>query len=630
MNLIKSLKLNNVKELAVIIVSMAIFFYPFICGFIGAPPSLVFRPTYLLLLFILGILVLPSKIFPPNSLGEHILNGVVILGIIANIWIARSWISLMLTFDLSILQLFAGASLILAAMEITRRTSVKVMNYVAVPALAYALLGNHLPGLFGHAGMSFERLIWTQLCTSDGLFGTPLAIGATYIGLFVFFSAFLEASGASDKFMRFTMAIAGTFTGGPAKVAIVASSLMGMISGSSVTNVVTTGVITIPLMKKAGYKGSFAGGVEATASLGSQITPPIMGATAFLISEFTGHSYIEIIGIAIVPCLLYYLGVFSQVHLYSHKMKIGGLPKSELPDLKKSTLEVLPFIIPIILLVYLLYRRYSPEYAISYGIIAFLVVILLDRKTRAQFFKNFATGIKNGAKSCLPLVSSLAIAGLIIGILTMTGLGDRLSYIITGLAGGNFTLLILYTAIVCMILGMGLVTIGAYVLVAVLTAPIIVQMGVPVLAAHFFIFYFAVVSAISPPVMVGVFAASSLAESSPMATAGQALRLAIVGFIVPVLFIYNPDLLLINGINLRSLFFIGTAAVGIVSIAMAFERYSLFSKIPIWKAILFFIIGILNMIPTTTYSVAGVVLFISLMTYEYFRGRKLTATSTTS
>jgi TRAP-type uncharacterized transport system fused permease subunit len=311
-------------------------------------------------------------------------------------------------------------------------------------------------------------------------------------------------------------------------------------------------------------------------------------------------------------------------------MKIGGLPKSELPDLKKSTLEVLPFIIPIILLVYLLYRRYSPEYAISYGIIAFLVVILLDRKTRAQFFKNFAKGIKNGAKSCLPLVSSLAIAGLIIGILTMTGLGDRLSYIITGLAGGNFTLLILYTAIVCMILGMGLVTIGAYVLVAVLTAPIIVQMGVPVLAAHFFIFYFAVVSAISPPVMVGVFAASSLAESSPMATAGQALRLAIVGFIVPVLFIYNPDLLLINGINLRSLFFIATAAVGIVSIAMAFERYSLFSKIPIWKAILFFIIGILNMIPTTTYSVAGVVLFISLMTYEYFRGRKLTATSTTS
>ena len=353
------------------------------------------------------------------------------------------------------------------------------------------------------------------------------------------------------------------------------------------------------------------------------MTPPILGATAFLIAEFTRTSFFTIILISIAPCILYYLGVFTQVHLYAHKHKIGGLPRSELPNLKKSTIEIIPYIFPIIVLVLLLYKRYSPEYAISYGIIAFVIIILFGQKTRINFIKNLPLALKNGAKNCLPLVASLAIAGLIIGILTMTGLGDRLSYIITKLAGDSFALLVIFTAVVCMILGMGLVTIGAYVLVAIMAAPVIIDSGVPILAAHFFIFYFAVVSAISPPVMVGVFAASSIADSSPMKSAVKAIRLAIVGFIIPFLFVYNPDILLIEGITIRGLFYIFTAACGIISLSISFERYSIFNNISIWKSIIYFIIAIMCMIPHAYLSIIGFILLVFILTLEYISNRKL-------
>lgn len=611
-----------IKKTGITVISLLLFCYPFLMGMIGAPPGLVFRPTYLLLLFVLAILCLPSKVFKPGSWGEYLLNGVMIVGIIGTIWVATSWMDLMLTFDLSAIQIIVGICLLLAAMELTRRTPVRALNYVAIPAILYALFGNYLPGLFGHAGMDLERLVWSQLFTQDGLFGTPLAIGATYIGLFVFFSAFLEASGGGEKFMNFTMSLAGRFSGGPAKVAVIASGLMGMISGSAVTNVVTTGVITIPMMKRVGYKGSIAGGVEATASLGSQITPPIMGATAFLISEFTGISYFEIITVAIIPCMLYYLGVFMQVHLCSLKLNIGGIPAKSLPGIKKSTVEVLPFIVPIVILVYFLQQRYSPEYAISLAITSFFIICLINKNSRPLLLKNFIEGIRQGAASLLPLVGSLTIAGVIIGVLTMTGLGDRLSYLIEILSGGNFHLLVFFTALICMILGMGMVTIGAYVLVAVLTAPVMVDMGVPLLAAHLFIFYFAVVSAISPPVMVGVFAASSIADSHPMETAMHAIRFAIVGFIVPVLFVYDPQILLLDGFSFAGLLFIATAVVGIISLAMAFERYSFYNKLPVWKAVLFFITGILTMIPAVSLSITGTAVFIVLMVSEYLAAKK--------
>lgn len=613
---------ETARKTAIDIVSLSLFFYPLLMGVIGAPPALVFRPIYLMLLLVLGILCLPSKIFKPGSPGEYILNGVIVLGALATIWVANSWIDFLLSFDLSAIQMIGGVCLLIASMEVTRRTPVRALNYVAIPAILYALYGNYLPGMFGHAGMSLERLVWSQLFTQDGIFGSPLAIGATYIGLFIFFSSFLEVSGGGEKFMNFTMALAGRFSGGPAKVAVVASGLMGMISGSAVTNVVTTGVITIPMMKRVGYKASMAGGVEATASLGSQITPPIMGATAFLICEFTGVSYLKVMAIGLAPCLLYYLGVFMQVHLCSIKLGIGGLPTQELPSIKKAALKVIPFIIPIVILVILLIARYSEEYCISWTIFSYFLICLLVKESRPKIIKYFMNGIRDGAKSLLSLVSSLAIAGLIIGILTMTGLGDRLSYLIELLSKGNFHLLIFYTALICTILGMGMVTIGAYVLVAVLTAPLLVNAGAPLLAAHMFIFYFAVLSAISPPIMVGVFAASSIANSHPLETAWHSLRLAVAGFIVPVLFIYNPEILFLNGINQASLFYFFTAALGIICFAIAFESHSFFHRIPLWTGVLYFITGLLVMWPTFVPSIFGLTLLLVLLGYDYLLGRK--------
>jgi TRAP transporter 4TM/12TM fusion protein len=601
------------------VLSLALFVYPMITGLIGPPPALVFRPTYLILIMLLTALILPARLFGRSVAVEWLLNAVLVLGSAAAIWVAVVWLDFALVFSLTWPQKLACIFLLLGAMEMTRRTPTKPLNYVAVIAILYALFGYILPNLLGHAGLSVDRLLWSQIFTTDGLFGTPLAIGSTYIGLFVFFAAFLDSSGGSQKFMNFTMAIAGRFRGGPAKVAVMASALMGMMSGSAVTNIVTTGVVTIPMMKRVGYKREVAASIEATASLGSQITPPILGATAFLMSEITGYPLIQIMGLTIIPCLLFYLCIFMQVHLMSVKLGISALEPSEIPPLGKSSLEVIPFFVPIVILVVLLWQRYSADYAVSMAIISFFVTCLLVRESRENFIRNFMVGIRSGAATCIPLVGSLAMAGVIIGVLTMTGLGDRLSYLIEIVSGGNIHIMIVMTALTCMLLGMGLVTVGAYVLVAVTVAPLMVDQGIPLIVAHLFIFYFAVMSAISPPVMVGVFAASSIANSDPMKTAWHSLRLSVVGFAVPFIFIYDPRVLMLGGVTLEGCYLLFSTVVGIIALAVGFERYSFFQPLGKFKTGLFLVVAIVIMLPSLVMSTIGLISFAALMTIEYMR-----------
>jgi TRAP transporter 4TM/12TM fusion protein len=608
-----------IKRLVISLLSLSLFMYPLLAGFVGSPPALVFRPTYLMILLMLCALVLPSGIFRRASFGELALNLVLIAGALVSVWVAYSWMEFVLKFTLTFPQKVGCVLLILAALEMTRRTSVRPLNYVALAAIAYALFGNVLPGLFGHAGMDIDRLLWSQIFTTDGLFGTPLAIGATYIGLFVFFAAFLEASGGSQKFMNLTMALAGRFRGGPAKVAVVASALMGMISGSAVTNVVTTGVITIPMMKRVGYRPQVAAGIEATASLGSQITPPILGATAFLMSEITGVPLITIMALTLVPCILFFTAIFLQVHLAALKHNIKGIPVDRIPKLWTAVVEVIPFVLPIAVLVYFLWYRYSPDYAISVAIMSFFATCLLTKESREGLARNFMKGIRQGAAACIPLVGSLAMAGVIIGVLTMTGLGDRLSYLIEMVSGGNIHLIIITTALACMLLGMGLVTIGAYILVAVTIAPVMVDLGVPLIVAHLFVFYFAVMSAISPPVMVGVFAASSIADADPMKTAYHALRFSVVGFIVPFIFIYEPRILMVDGVTWVGVYLLLTVFVGIAALAMSFERYSFFNALGYWRSALLFVVGLMIILPSVTLSTVGLVCFTVIMMNEYMR-----------
>ncbi|MBS9403661.1 TRAP transporter fused permease subunit [Halomonas sp. TRM85114] len=599
------------------LLALALFLYPIYGGLFGGPPALFFRPTYLLLIMLLTAIVLPSRIFRENSVGEWILNGVIIAGVVACFWVAFTWRDFTLSFSLSPAEKVGAIVLIVGAMEMTRRTAVKPLNYIAIIAIFYALFGFMLPDSFGHAGVSVDRLLWSQVFSTDGLFGTPLAIGATYIGLFVFFAALLEASGGGEKFMNFTLAIAGRYRGGPAKVAILASALMGMMSGSAVTNIVTTGVITIPMMKRVGYKPEFAAGVESTASLGSQITPPILGATAFLMSEITGYPLIQVMALTLIPCLLFYFCIFMQVHLASIKFEIERLTPDEIPNLRRASLEVIPFIIPIFVLVVLLWQRYSPDYAVTLTIFSFILVCLITRDTRNRLFSNFMGAMRNGANTCIPLVGSLAMAGVIIGVLTMTGLGDRLSYLIEVVSGGNIHIMLIMTAVTCMLLGMGMVTIGAYVLVAVTVAPMLVDLGIELIVAHLFIFYFAVMSAISPPVMVGVFAASSIANSNPVKTAIHALRLSIVGFLVPFIFIYEPRILMIGGPSWLGIYLLASTAIAIVALAICFERYSLFRPISTWRASLFLVVAILLMLPSALLSTIGLVGFLVLLLMEY-------------
>ena len=601
----------------VALLSLALFFYPFVAGLIGAPPALVFRPTYLVLMLLLCALTLPSGLFGRRSPGEHVLNALLVLGAASAIWVASVWLDFVLRFSLTLPETVACVVLLLAAMEMTRRTSVAPLNYVAIIAFAYAAFGNYLPQLLGHAGVGLDRLLWSQIFTTDGLFGTPLAIGATYIGLFVFFAAFLDASGGSQKFMNFTMAVAGRYRGGPAKVAILGSALMGMISGSAVTNIVTTGVITIPMMKRVGYKPEVAAGVESTASLGSQITPPILGATAFLMSEITGYPLFEIMALTLIPCLLFYLCIFMQVHLTSIRLGMKGMDPADIPDLRSSTLEVIPFVLPIIVLVWLLFERYSPDRAISLAFITFFVVCALNREARPTLVRNFMRGLMMGAQTCIPLVGSLAIAGVIIGVLTMTGLGDRLSYLIEDASGGNVHIMILMTAVTCMLLGMGMVTVGAYVLVAVTTAPLLVDLGIPLIVAHLFIFYYAVLSAISPPVMVGVFAASSIADANPMKSAYHALRFSVVGFIFPFIFIYDPRLLMLGGVTPMGIYLLLSTIVGIVALSIALERFSFYRRISYPRALAFAVAAGLSVLPLPVISGAGILFFAGLMAAEF-------------
>lgn len=597
--------------------SLALFVYPLWAGLFGGPPAIVFMSTYLLIVMALTALVLPSGMFRPGSPGEWALNILLIAGCVAAVWVATDWLHFALVFTLTPLQKAGCVILLLATMEMTRRTPTRAMNYVAIGAILYALFGNYLPNLLGQAGMTVDRLLWSQVFTTDGLFGEPLSIGATFIGLFVFFAAFLEASGGAQKFMNFTIAIAGRFRGGSAKIAILASAMMGMMSGSSVTNIVTTGVITIPMMKRVGYKGEMAAGIEATASLGSQITPPILGATAFLMSEITGYPMIQIMALTIIPCILFYFCIFMQVHLASVRLNIGALDPSEIPSLGRSAFEVLPFFIPIGALVAFLWMRYSTNYAVSVSILTFFVVCMVFPETRRNFLRNFMRGIREGATTCIPLVGSLATAGMIVGVLTMTGLGDRLSYLVEMVSGNNLHIMIIMTAVICLLLGTGMVTVGDYVLVAVTVAPLMVHQGVELIVAHMFIFYLAVMSAISPPVMVGVFAASSIAKSDPMKTAWQALRFSIVGFLVPFIFIYDPAILMVHGVTLNGLFLLGSTMLGIVALAIGFERFSFYRMISRPVAALFLMVAFVSLLPSMVLSCIGLVGFAVLMTWEW-------------
>lgn len=466
-------------------------------------------------------------------------------------------------------QIVIGIIGLLALIEITRRCVGLPILFVALFFLIYALsYGLTNPDFFGRVRYLVRNLFYTK----EGIFSTPVNVCSKYIVVFIIFGAFLERTGISAFFIDLANCVAGRFAGGPAKVSVISSALCGMVSGSSVGNTVTTGSVTIPMMKKTGYRPEFAGAVEAAASTGGQIMPPIMGAAAFLMADFVGVPYSAIIVRAILPALLYFTGIFIAVHLEAKRLGLSGIPRDQLPVFRVLARKIY-LLLPLIMLVVWVSGNYmTMQKAASYAIVLSIVVSLFDRQNKITS-KKLIDALEAGGRGTITVAAACGVAGIISGCITMTGLANELINGIIAIAGDKLIIALVLTMLCCIVLGMGVPTTANYCIMAATTAPILIRMGVPALAAHFFVFYFGIVADITPPVALAAYAGSAIAKSNPMKTAFNASRLAIAVFIVPYVFCFSPALLLIDTNALQVAQIAATSLIGIFGVSAALEGY---------------------------------------------------------
>lgn len=503
-------------------------------------------------------------------------------------------------------EMFAGIIGVALLLEATRRTMGLALPLIAAVFIGYVFVGTYLPSILRHQGFSLMWTVDQLFYTTEGVWGIPAGVSATFIVMFIIFAAFLDKSRAGDFFINLSLAMLGKARGGPAKAAVFASGVMGTISGSAVANVVTTGTFTIPLMKKLGYRPTFAGAVESVASSGGQLMPPIMGAAAFIIAEFTGVHYVKVALAAVIPALLYYMSVGFMVHFEALRIGLVGMPKSELPNFKKTLLNGIHFTLPLIILVYFLMKGYSPMKAGLYGILATILVSYVRKNTWLTPGK-ILSALESGAKGAVEVAIACATAGVVIGVLTLTGLGMRFNSVILAVAGENLLLTLFLTMCTSIILGMGLPTVAAYIIQAALTVPALTRLGVEPLAAHMFIFYFAIISAITPPVALAAYAAGGVAGSDPMKTAFQACKLGIAAFIVPYMFVYAPSLLAIGEPPEIALATV-TALIGVLALAAASVGYFI-RKANVYERIIFLAAAMTLIKPGITTDIIGLGLF---------------------
>ena len=498
---------------------------------------------------------------------------------------------------------YFGAVAILLVLEACRRVAGKGLLILAIVFLLYALLGRHIPGVLSHRGYTIQRIIYQMYLTTEGIYGLPIGIAATYLVLFIVFSSFLEKSGLGTLFNDVSLALGGRMAGGPAKVAVIGSALVGMISGSAATNVATSGAFTIPLMKKIGYKPYFAGAVEAAASTGGQIMPPIMGTGAFIMAEFLGIPYISIAAAAIIPAILYFAAVFFQVDLRARKIGLRGLAKEDIPDAKKTILRYGHMFLPIIILVVLLMEGFTPLYAAFYSILVTWILSFLRKETRMGVNKLIPLAVSS-ARSCLSLSVAMANAGFVVAVLSMTGIGIILADNIVALSQGSLFVTLVLCMVVSIVLGMGLPTSACYIIAATIAVPILAELNVPGLQAHFFVFYFSCLSTVTPPVALASYVAAGMSGAGTNEVGWAAFKLALAGFIVPFFFIYAPAVILIADSAMVIAWAAFTGLIGTALLAVAVEGY-LFRNLPWLLRVLFFGGAVLLMAPGLYSDIAG-------------------------
>lgn len=506
---------------------------------------------------------------------------------------------------LSSTQILLGLGFVVVVLEMARRTMGWGIMLLALAFFAYPMAGPYLPGILHHRGFSLSKFVDNLFFTTDGIFGIPIGISATYIVLFIIFGAFLEVTGFGDLLLHLSSSVAGGRRGGPAKIAVLASGLTGMISGSVVANVSTTGSFTIPLMKRTGYRSEFAGAVEAAASTGGQFLPPVMGAQAFIMAEFTGVPYIQIVWYSLLPAVLYYLGLWFNLDLEARRLGLHGLPRSELSNWRQHVLPRIHLLLPMVLLVLLLVRGYTPMFAVIYSILGLILISLPLPTTRFPLTRLWQA-LESAARMSLTVAAAAAVSGIIIGSVTLTGLGQRFSGSVLDMADGNIYLGLFFAMLAALVLGMGLPTIPAYIVQVSLVIPALVEMGLPNVVAHLFAIYFSCISMITPPVAVGAYAAAGLSGASATRTAFVATRLGAVGYIVPFMFAFNPALLLI-GAPLRVLAAAVTASIGVFALAVALQGF-LHTRLPAWQRLLALAAALLLIKPGLTTDAAGIVI----------------------
>lgn len=472
-----------------------------------------------------------------------------------------------------------GAVMIFLVLEATRRTMGWPLVIVAICFLLYAFFGHLIPGTLGHRQYGVERIVEHMFLTSEGIYGVAIYVTATFVFLFILLGAFLTETGGAQAFIDLAFSLTGRFRGGPAKAAVLASGLMGTISGSSFANVAGTGTFTIPLMKSVGYKPEFAGGVEASASTGGQIMPPIMGAAAFIMAEMTGVPYGKLIVHAAIPAILYYVAVFIMVDMEAAKLGLFGMKKSELPVFSKVFKDGAFLLLAPFSIVYMLLAGYSP---IKASVTAVLIVIITSsfRKATRMSLKSFLRVLDLGARGALSVIAACAVAGLIVGTVTLTGLGLKFADFIIALSGGQLHLALLLTMIASIIMGMGMPTTALYIILGSMVAPALVKLSVPVVAAHLFIFYFGCMASVTPPVALSSYLAAAIAKADSVKTALQGLKLSSSAFILPFVFALSPRILLLNTSLGSATTAIITATLGVVALSASLEGY-LMGRLPL-------------------------------------------------
>ena len=508
----------------------------------------------------------------------------------------------------------------LAYMELCRRC-------VGVPILC--VVGVLL--VYAFVNVRFGKVIYDLFFTTTGMMGTPINVCAKYIVVFIIFGAFLERTGISNFFISLANSIAGASSGGPAKVAVISSALCGMVSGSSVGNTVTTGSVTIPMMKRTGYRPEFAGAVEAAASTGGQIMPPIMGAAAFLMAEYMGIPYGQVALKAILPAVLYFAGIYIAVHLEARKLGLKGIPKEELPRFRQLLPKVY-LLLPLIVLVWLVATnkhtmQFSAAVAIGITILVGLYNNLVTLATKSEDKSDnltptkFVDALEAGAKSCITVAVACAMAGLVAGSVTSTGLASKLITAVVTISRGHVMVALLLTMLCCIVLGMGVPTTANYCIMASTCAPILITIGVPQVAAHFFVFYFGIVADITPPVALAAYAGSAIAKAPPMKTAFNASKLAIAAFVVPYIFAMNPAMLLIDTTPLQVVIVVATSIIGIFGVASGLNGYLFKPMNPLIRIVLI-AAGLLMMDPTVTTDLIGIVLMAAVVLWLYTGSKK--------